>query len=80
MENPRTLPPRAALLDWWLRDGLQVYPDEQGEGRGWLYQENRCPACGHRWTAVAAVGSLGIECPVCKQVQLDYRWGMEEGV
>lgn len=32
---------------------------------GWLAGEARCDTCGHDWVAVAPVGALPLECPVC---------------
>lgn len=63
------------LLDWSLNsDGVQVYPSELDKGRGWGVYERQCSECGQQWVAVAAVGSMGIECPNCHKCELTYVW------
>ncbi len=69
---------RPKLFDWWTNeDNVQIYPDEQGAGTGWVAQACHCPECGHEWAAVAANDSRGIECPECGHTSLDYQWGSE---
>ena len=69
------LPINGQFLDWTLDDlGVQIYPTEQDRGRGWVTRPCRCPDCGHRWQAVAPVGSTGIECPKCHSAEFTYVW------
>ncbi len=72
---------RPRLLDWHLTpDGVQVYADWQGMGEGWLNMTRQCPECDHVWEAVAAVKSLGIECPKCGHADVHFVWDDPGGI
>lgn len=67
------------LLDWHLTpDGLQVYVGPADQRVRWVSTPRACPACGHRWMAVAPLDSVGIECPVCHEVDLWHRWQADD--
>lgn len=36
-----------------------------GWGRGWATYDMTCSDCGHQWSEVCAVGTVGAKCPDC---------------
>jgi hypothetical protein len=66
------------VLDWFLDAfGVQVYPTSGVDYR-WLAQSCKCPARGAEWSAIAPLGSVGIECPFCLALNLLYTWKEEK--
>ena len=37
----------------------------------------RCASCGHCWNAMALIGTQGVECPNCHQVEEGFLWQAE---
>ena len=61
-------------LAWQMTaDGIQMYPASDASHQ-WVRQSCRCPYCGHTWEAIAPLGSTGIECPACHEVDLSFEW------
>lgn len=42
-----------------------------------LAGEAECTVCGHRWSAVAPVGTIHLDCPSCDRLQGVFRHGVE---
>lgn len=41
---------------------------------GFAMLEVRCGRCGYEWIGVAAVGTVGLECPKCRFHDADFAW------
>jgi len=63
------------FLDYTLGDyGVQVYNVDEDSRYRWGVFRRQCPECAHEWVAVAAVGTCGIECPKCHELDMDQFW------
>jgi len=54
--------------------GMQTYNVDEDSRYRWGVYERQCPECAHEWVAVAAVGTCGIECPKCHEIDMDQFW------
>jgi hypothetical protein len=69
----------AQFLDYTVNDlGLQTYNVDNEERYRWGVFERQCHDCAHTWVAVAAVGTCGIECPKCHELELEYLWRADD--
>jgi hypothetical protein len=67
------------LLDWHLTpEGVQVYAAPVDRACQWITMCRQCPTCDHIFVAVAPVGSAGIECPNCHEVDMWFLWKGEQ--
>lgn len=57
---------------WTYHDGVQCYSGTADDT--WVRMSARCPHCEHEWEAVAPLGAMGIQCPMCLERAPLFEW------